>query len=612
MMKEQMASNNDSIGWPPLSCRPSIIHTSNSILDVVINRITSCLQLGYNMDFYSSLIISLVVLMNMISTIQVVDAFVLPKRVPTDGLTLPLAYGPHRDSESDDDKASAAVPVPQSYPKEEDFEQRMNNELDPMCPVEDEDCLAFSSLDNVFSSNTNEDPLCNPDDVDCQAFLGPGEANSDTNLAAELKLRSNSLEQVIIDNNWKTAYCPTTFVLVSTSDWVRRVHMETYPICVCGGARGSIYVVNLETKNVIGKLEGAHHAQVVDDQQKTSSGGGPSSNVAKQAMEKIYGKLDGGGVIQVQIHGDIIASSGREGGVNLWKIVQYNKNINKVTTNLPDIEEGTLVPLGSLHDLQKTIVTSLKFDSNGFLWTGCYDGTVRAYNVTDLSTALFPPREPLFQSDFTDSVLDINISEELGLGVAATADGGAALFNLKDGQFFAGIMLFDSYAARSILIMKHGDANDDNTGYSVLVGGSDGTIHRLPLNVNSKTGLVDQDNPFAVSDTTDTAIKPKHVGPVMTLVSPSAGKFVSGGQDGSLRIWECSQSEKDETVIDEKEKQTGQQLRTKCLYALTGYKMWLGSACTDNDGKMLISDGGESSIIIRDFSKKPGEKNGRA
>ena len=107
--------------------------------------------------------------MNMISTIQVVDAFVFPKRVPTDGLTLPLAYGPHRDSESDDDKASAAVPVPQSYPKEEDFEQRMNNEVDRMCPVEDEDCLPFSSLDNVFSSNTNEDPLCNPDDVDCQA-----------------------------------------------------------------------------------------------------------------------------------------------------------------------------------------------------------------------------------------------------------------------------------------------------------------------------------------------------------------------------------------------------------------------------------------------------------
>jgi len=44
-------------------------------------------------------------------------------------------------------------------------------------------------------------------------------------------------------------------------------------------------------------------------------------------------------------------------------------------------------------------------------------------------------------------------------------------------------------------------------------------------------------------------------------------------------------------------------LSTKCLYSLTGYKLWLGSVCSD--GKRLISDGGENSLIIRDFSQDP-------
>ncbi len=45
------------------------------------------------------------------------------------------------------------------------------------------------------------------------------------------------------------------------------------------------------------------------------------------------------------------------------------------------------------------------------------------------------------------------------------------------------------------------------------------------------------------------------------------------------------------------------QVEAKCNYALTGYKLWLGSVWTD--GKRLLSDGGEQSIVIRDFSLPP-------
>jgi len=194
--------------------------------------------------------------------------------------------------------------------------------------------------------------------------------------------------------------------------------------------------------------------------------------------------------------------------------------------------------------------------------------------------------------------MDIDLCEELKLGVCATADGGAALFNMEDGQFFVGIILFE-VAARSALIMKH----KDGTGYSVLCGGMDGTIHRIPLNINPTTGRVDEENPFLVSETTETAIKPKHVGPVMCMTSGADGVFISGGQDGALRVWDCSDAEADTgTEVADKQQLDQRKLQTKCMYALTGYKLCLGSACTD--GKHLVSDGGESSVIVRDYSRE--------
>jgi WD40 repeat protein len=204
-----------------------------------------------------------------------------------------------------------------------------------------------------------------------------------------------------------------------------------------------------------------------------------------------------------------------------------------------------------------------------------------------------------------DSVLDMSLCEELKLGVCATADGGVSLFSMEDGQFFVGLMLFQGFAARSVAVVKH----DEDRAYSVICGGSDGTIHRVPLIIDPKSGRVDEENPFGVSETTNTALKPKHVGPVTTMVSPGDDMFVTGGQDGALRVWSCSDQftgSRDDDGDDKKEEQS---LKAKCIYALTGYKLWLGCACTD--GKRLISDGGDSSVIIRDFSREP-ETKGKA
>ncbi|KAL9186256.1 hypothetical protein ACHAXT_005494 [Thalassiosira profunda] len=564
----------------------------------------------------------------------------LPQR-PSVGLPVQitrstLAYGPRSDSDEEKDLASAS---PFSA---NDFQKQIESQIDPTCPVDDEDCLAFSSLDDqplFFTSNTNEDPLCDPQDVDCQAFLTQRDG-SDAHLAAALQSRSDSIAKERTNANWRTAHCPTTFVSVGSGDWVRRVAMHQWPLAVCGGARGGVYVMDLEAKKVVGKVEGAHSVQVEQGTNPIKANAG--ANMAKQAMEKLYGKLDGGGVVSVAIHGDLVASSGREGGVRLWRLVQFqelppianekkqnqlkewlgkNAKLSKLASaitkggkkerssefkDLGSVPSGKLVPLGSIKGLQNTIVTSLKFDSNNLLWAACYDGTVRAYSTTgyDDSSVRFPPKKPVFQSDFTDSVLDMHLCEELKLGVCATADGSAALFNMETGQFFVGIMLFEGVAARSVMILKH----KGSKGHSVLCGGADGKIHRVPLRIDPKSGRLDEENPFAVSEATETAIKPRHTGPVMCMTSPDDGIFVSGGQDGALRVWEFLD---DESKAEDKDGQAVQNkdLQTKCVYALTGYKLWLSATCTD--GKRLISDGGENSVIVRDFSRESGT-NGKA
>mmetsp|Transcript_14606 Transcript_14606/g.22521 ORF Transcript_14606/g.22521 Transcript_14606/m.22521 type:complete len:735 (-) Transcript_14606:55-2259(-) len=547
----------------------------------------------------------------------------------------------NKTTSTDDNTTSKEDEVPDdisSSSSETVMDEKGN--LDPLCDIDDEDCHSFSTLDPEYNSLASPSLYDSQDNLDFQSLLPTTYLHSDSFLEADLRRRSESILNERVYDNWQHAHCPTTFVSVG-QDWVRRVDMDTFPIAVCGGARGGVYVVNLEEKKVIAKVDDIHNVQV-------GQGGANPSKVntniekAKQAMEKLYGKIDGGGVVAVAISGDLVASAGREGGVRLWKLEKcsplppvnnqdgkeerglgQDSTLGKLSQlagnaakgknsdrsefkNINDVVEGKLIPLGNLKGLEKTIVTSLKFDSKQRLWASAYDGRTRAYDVSKCNDSNFriSAQKPVFQSDFTDSVLDMHLCEELHVGACATADGGVALFSLETGTFICGIMLFE-VAARSVLILKQA------TGFSVICGGSNGAIHHIPLNVDSKTNRVDEDNPFDVLESTDTAMTPKHTGPVLCLASQNEGitkgMFISGGQDGTVRVWTSnghdSGSRGTDVVGTEQNRPAA-----KCIYALTGYKLWLGSICTD--GQRIVSDGGENSIIVRDFSKEKG--NGRA
>ena len=97
-------------------------------------------------------------------------------------------------------------------------------------------------------------------------------------------------------------------------DWVRRISIGAYPRVACGSASGSIYVTDVESKQIFGEARDVHSSHHKAD----------SSHVdaldEKLRQYYLYGDYDGGGVLAVAMYGmNMVATSGRDGGVKLSK-----------------------------------------------------------------------------------------------------------------------------------------------------------------------------------------------------------------------------------------------------------------------------------------------------
>ena len=64
-------------------------------------------------------------------------------------------------------------------------------------------------------------------------------------------------------------------------------------------------------------------------------------------------------------------------------------------------------------------------------------------------------------------------------------------------------------------------------------------------------------------------------------------------EDGTLRVWDLADGR-----VDGIPSASG----PKCLYGLGGYKVWLGSVCSD--GLRLVSDGRDNALVVHDFGEE--------
>ena len=429
-----------------------------------------------------------------------------------------------------------------------------------------------------------------------------GVSSSDEGLGKEIK---KSQEELQMMSSWRNANCSST-IRLSLDDWVRRLAIDTYPLGVCGSANGSIHLIDLEKGETLDCVSDVHEAQIDDED-------------VEDAMRKLFGKHDGGGILAISIRNDIVVSSGREGGLQVFKIdgeeTSYYKGSRGGSATSTKLH---LKSEGMLFYMVGTLVTSLAFDDSGFLWVGGYDGYVRAFEYDDREKSLVEQTEPSFEIEIGSEVLHVSVNESVGCGVASTADGEVVLFSLEEGEiitrwkpFGKGVGKRKREYARTAIIVQNDEASESNGAvWSIIAGGSEGSMFQSRLNVDS-IGYVSDRSPLVDDESLIGRFRPSHIMSVMALSSPFAGVVVSGSQDGHMRVWDCSYHRTDSDDVslsisdgDEEEAQFddvgGLDKRPQCLYALTGFKVWLGSIFTNN--KKLVSDGADNAIVVHDFS----------
>jgi WD40 repeat protein len=372
---------------------------------------------------------------------------------------------------------------------------------------------------------------------------------------ASLRARQLELDkqQEVLDYNWRNSKCESTMPL-SFPDWVRRLDVGDYPIAAIGSSSGNVFCANLETGKAIARTKNQEDEVELDGQE--------------ELMRTLFSSYDGGGTLAIAMHKMLICSSSRQGSVQIWRL---------------DPNETELISQGSIQALQGVIVTCLELDDD-YLWVGTADGRLQAYPHQSSEMPLALQTKPAMEWNLGSTILSLSLCPEMGHGVASTAKGTVELFSMEDddavvAQWKPPLGSNDRQSSNcyilSCILVPY---KDERGGYAMVCGCNDGCIYMQPLNYENGM-FVDDD---LILKSAGRQLQPRHSGVVKCLATPVPGVMLSGGQDGSLRVWNISEND------------------SHYLYQFIGYKVWLGTLWTD--GSRVVSDGADNSIIVHDFS----------
>lgn len=293
-------------------------------------------------------------------------------------------------------------------------------------------------------------------------------------------------------------------------DWVRRLDVS-YPLVACGTSSGNVAVHHLETGDLLARSVGQE-----DCPELLEEGG----VLVEQACNMLYSGFDGGGTVAIAMHKDLICSSARHGSVQLWRL---------------DENRPTLVSQGSMESQRGIFVTCLKLDDD-YLWIGRADGKLQAFSHKG-TLPLALQTEPVLEWDFGSTILSMSLSSNIGYGVVTLANGSVRFFSIDDDDdtVHSWRPFLDKKIPQNFLISCVIVPFKEDAGYSIACGSTDGSMFLQPIHY--RNGVV-SDDPFQVAYT---ELKPKHSGPAKCLASPRPGLLLSGGQDGSIRLWNVPQ-----------------------------------------------------------------------
>jgi WD40 repeat protein len=367
-------------------------------------------------------------------------------------------------------------------------------------------------------------------------------------------------QQELLENKWRNSKCESTTSL-AFRDSVRGLDVGDYPIVAVGSLSGNVYCANLETGQALGRS--------VDQEEEEPLVG------QEELMRILFSGFDSGGTLAIAMHKTLICSAGRQGSVQLWR--------------LDAKEPAKLISQGRLQALQGVLVTCLELDDE-YLWVGTADGRVQAYTHQSKELPLALQMKPELEWNLGSAILSLSLCPEMGHGVVTTAKGTVELFSLEDDDAMVAKWRppFESTVRQSpncyILSCAMVPYKEEGGGYTMVCGCSDGTMYVQPLNYENGM-LVDDGCKLKALKATGPSyrqLQPQHSGLVKCLTSPVPGVMLSGGQDGSLRVWDISEDD------------------SHYLYQFVGDKVWLGTLWTD--GTRIVSEGPDNTIIVHDFS----------
>jgi len=390
--------------------------------------------------------------------------------------------------------------------------------------------------------------------------------------------------------------------ILGIPDWVRRVSVR-WPLAACGSAGGDVYVVHCETGKLIGK------GGSEEDQRRYSDV--PLETEEAKTMLELFGLYDGGGTLAVGLSwNNVVAHAGRKGGIELWKI-DDNDNASEYDddSGAENIENmKSLISCGMIMD--NILVTALVWAEDN-LWIGTEDGRVLVFTFDDDDVELDMLYE--WKDMGGGSILSLTWNADLDVAVATTSSGSVELLTTMGESDYRRSTFYPPFADTSGISSMPSASNNDvvfplcatiaeeeessttdfflrsittKRNFSVVCGGNDGSIwvQSLRINNNINNPELDMDNSFgkAVRE-----LLPGHYGPCKCVVSPLPGVLLSGGQDGSLNVFSLNKDSDDE----------------EAKYKLNGFKVWLGSLSSTDDGKRLITDGADNAISILNFGE---------
>jgi hypothetical protein len=397
---------------------------------------------------------------------------------------------------------------------------------------------------------------------------------------------------------WLSASCTTKIALV-VPDWVRRIACGTYPWAAMGTAADTIFLANLATGQLWGTPKDTQKSRRI------------SSARLDHVLHQLYGSYDGGGTIAVAMHETIVFEAPRTGGVygHTW-----NPKHMASATALSEGGQGiALQSLGCLESLQDTLVTCLSC-KDGFLWMGTDQGLVHAFVLPEddaIEQEGSLPMNPLLSWQVggdTSIVMSIHVDPNLACAVVAMDTGSVDLLHYGDivdgdeeeeetvelparrpiGSFTPP---FDGTERRSANVfptcasLVELSTPTTTTSYVIVCGANDGSLYLQNIRTKGgSTGIedvcIDVERPL--QEGTMRSLRPNHLAAVRCMAHPEngSGLLVTGGLDGTLRIWDLSTE--------------------KFVYQFVGYKVWLGSLWTDGD--RIVSDGADNTLIVHDFS----------